>query len=130
MIDRPVWLFELYNTAKEVVYSLLIDEVTGENTILKKDDGWRDQFMIESFFAYDSEADATSWSGKNMNSYWFVSDLISNISFAERSLESFSWALRDLEDLSSSETGFEGLEELNLKFSELQEWYTNLELPF
>lgn len=130
MIDRPVWLFELYNTAKEVVYSLLIDEVTGENTILKKDDGWRDQFMIESFFVYDSEADATSWSGKNMNSYWFVSDLISNISFAERSLESFSWALRDLEDLSSSETGFEGLEELNLKFSELQEWYTNLELPF
>ncbi len=130
MIDRPVWLFELYNTAKEVVYSLLIDEVTGENTVLKKDDCWRDQFMIESFFAYDSEVDATSWSGKNMNSYWFVGDLISNITFAESSLESFSRVLRDLGDVSSTETGFEGLEELNLKFSELQEWYTNLELPF
>lgn len=130
MDNLPTWMFELYNEAKEVVYSLVIDENTGENTILHAEKGWRDQFMIDSFFAYDSIEDALSWSGKSMNTYWFIKDIRSAIRFSETSLQSFSNYLEEIEDSSWQRSFYRGLYDTARQIAELKRWYPALELPF
>lgn len=128
--DPRVWMFELYNEAKEVVYSLIIDSATGENTVNYAKSGWRDEFMIESFFEYESADDALAWSGKSINTYWFPRDLRRNFHMAERSFESFSNALGDEEATPWEDSNYKKLQRAKQLHDDLLTTYPDLVLPF
>jgi hypothetical protein len=130
MFDKTIWMFELYNESKEVVYSLLIDEESGENTVVHCKQGWQKEFMIDSLFAYDSVEHAQSWSGRSMNSFWFVKDLKHNINDARKSLESFSYVLKSDSFASPDDSAFDLLVRAAKQYEQLKKWYPNIKLPF